>query len=135
MATNCSITVMTKDHKFKTIYCHSDGYPQHAGKILLMHYNSQEKAEELISGGDISSLGERCDKPEGHSLEHPVKGYTVYYERDSSEENKQARTYHIFAHILNKEGRDYNYVFDGKKWGCVKLSKNEYIYVDDYCAA
>ncbi len=31
------------DGIIKSIYCHWDGYPSNNGKILLEHYNSQEK--------------------------------------------------------------------------------------------
>lgn len=44
MATHSSITVKTSNGKFKTVYCHFDGYPEGVGKTLALHYNSQEKS-------------------------------------------------------------------------------------------
>ncbi|ENS0079639.1 hypothetical protein ACEXS9_003102 [Salmonella enterica] len=130
----CSITVITKDNKFKTVYCYFDGFPENAGKMLAVHYNSQEKAEALIAGGDILILGERCDRPEHHSFEDTFKNYTIYYNNGRDKENNRARYYIIFSHILNEENCNYNYVFDGKKWGCVKMPHNKYIALDDYCS-
>ncbi|MGG6055897.1 post-segregation killing protein PndC [Salmonella enterica] len=135
MATHCSISVRTTDG-IKSVYCHFDGHKKGVGALLENHYNTQEKAEELIAGGDISVLGERCDKPEGHSFENPVDGYTVYYGRDRGEENKQARTYHSLALALKKEKQEYCWVFDDGRWyhehhPISSLPIDEYI-VEDY---
>ena len=55
------------------------------GKTLFEHYNSQDLAEAVVVPGDMSSLNEKCDKPEGHSYDKPAKGYTIYYGRDRGE--------------------------------------------------
>lgn len=47
---------MVELSKFLGIYCHSDGYPCGVGKTLLKHYNTYEKALNLILGGDYSCL-------------------------------------------------------------------------------
>jgi hypothetical protein len=39
------------------IYCHSDGYPEWNGRILLEHFPTEEKATALVSGHDVSALG------------------------------------------------------------------------------
>ena len=46
------------DKPYLQIYNHHDSYPSHLGKILLNHYNSYEKALNLILAGDTSSVGE-----------------------------------------------------------------------------
>ena len=38
------------------IYCHKDGYLDHTGRMLFDHYNSFEKAKELVELGAISFL-------------------------------------------------------------------------------
>lgn len=116
MATRSSITIKTKDGKFMTIYCHFDGYLSGVGQTLVDHYDTQEKAEELLKYGDISFLDERCDKPEGHSFESPVDGCTVYYGRDRGEENTMARNYDTFLEVIKKETQEYNYFLDDGIW-------------------
>jgi len=39
-----------------SIYCHMDGYLDHTGRILFDHYNSFEKAKELVDLSNISFL-------------------------------------------------------------------------------
>jgi len=74
-----------KDGVVTSIYLNFDGYFSHAGVILNKHYNSQELAEKLVSGGDLSALAESCEKPEGHTFDTPVKGFCIYYGRDRGE--------------------------------------------------
>ncbi|ECG8260411.1 hypothetical protein CB010_006390 [Salmonella bongori] len=116
MSTRSSITVKTTDGKFRTIYCHFDGYPSGVGKTLVEHYGTQEKAEALLSGGDISTLEASCDKAEGHSFENPVEGYTVYYGRDRGETGTGPRTYYSFYEVIKKESQEFNYFLDGRQW-------------------
>lgn len=116
MSTRSSITIKTADGKFRTIYCHFDGYPSGVGKTLVEHYSTQEKAEALLAGGDISILEANCDKPEGHTFEKPVEGYTVYYGRDRGETTTGPRTYFLFSEVIKKESQEFNYFLDGEKW-------------------
>lgn len=83
MSTHSIISVVCRDGLVRSAYCHQDGYLQHNGRILVEHYNSQEKAEALIAPGNMSCLRARCDKPEGHTGDSPVEGVTVYWTRDA----------------------------------------------------
>ena len=56
MSTRSNIGIVNGDGSVKAIYCHFDGYPAYVGRILLEHYNVVERIEELIDGGDMSSL-------------------------------------------------------------------------------
>lgn len=111
MATRSDISVKVGD-KYRTVYCHWDGYLTHNGAILLEHYNSQKLAEELVSNGDISSLGEKCSKPEGHSFENRIEGYTVYYGRDRGEEGTEYKE----SEERPQCEEEYLYVFEDDKW-------------------
>ena len=112
MATRSYITVKSGD-LYRTVYNHLDGDLLGVGKTLLNHYNSQEAADELIKWGDISSLGEKCDCPEGHSYENPIPGYTVYYGRDRGEGEE---TKYIVSEQKLELIHDYLYVFEDGKW-------------------
>ncbi len=85
MGTRSDIIVKRQDGKWAKIYCHWDGYLDNNGVVLAEHYNTQELAEAVVAPGDMSSLHEKCDKPEGHSYDNRVAGYTVYYHRDRGE--------------------------------------------------
>ena len=47
MSTRSRIGILNPDGSTRTIYCHSDGYPEHQLPILTQHYSSIEKVEEL----------------------------------------------------------------------------------------
>ena len=57
MSTRSTIGKIGEDGKGYAIYCHNDGYPAHVGRVLLEHYQSAEKVDQLIKLGSISSLG------------------------------------------------------------------------------
>lgn len=113
MATRSTIWIKTGE-TYKGIYCHNDGYLAHNGAILLMHYNNADLVNELINGGNISSLGASITPNENkpHSFDAPQHDVTIFYARDRGEE---LNTYNVFDVVLFEE---YNYLFDAKanKW-------------------
>ena len=57
MATRAIIAKL--DNKgVKAIYNHSDGYLEHAGRILAEHYKDENKVDELLAHGDVSIIDE-----------------------------------------------------------------------------
>ena len=66
MATRATIAKIQKDGSgIKAIYLHSDGYLEHAGRILDEHYRDESKVDELIALGDLSAI----DKNIGNKIE------------------------------------------------------------------
>lgn len=59
MSTRSYIAMKTSEATYKGVYCHYDGYLDYNGVMLLEHYNSKERVEELLSYGNISSLREK----------------------------------------------------------------------------
>ena len=108
MATRSRIRMQLPSGKTRSVYCHSDGYPSHNGRILKEFYNTTEKVEELLALGDLSYLSERV-KPnpgESHSFANPNYDITCAYHRDRGEE---LRTGH-------DSPEEYDYVWNGEKW-------------------
>ena len=93
---------------YRTIYCHRDGYISCNGAILLKHYNSQELAEELVSHGDIDSLGKKCSEYDRYSY----GDYTVYFGRDLGNEDSDYRE----SEKLPFFREEYLYIFENGKW-------------------
>ena len=118
MSTRSRIGILNPDGSTRTIYCHSDGYPEHQLPILTQHYSSIEKVEELLNLGDISSLGERIapNLEEKHTFKNRAKGVTVAYHRDRGEPMTAALRYENI-HALKKSdwSIDWFYLFDAKK--------------------
>ena len=115
MSTRSSITVKT-GNKYHSIYCHFDGYLSHNGKKLLEHYNSQEKAESLVSLGDLSVLDDSNIKPKGHSFDNKIEGYCVYYCRDRGETGVEPIIRNTYDEIMDKNEQEYNYLYDNDSW-------------------
>ena len=119
MGTRSDIIVEHTNGTWKRIYCHWDGYPEHNGRILHDHYNSQKLAEAVVKPGDMSSLAEKCTKPKGHSYDNRVEGYTVYYGRDRKEKNVAGVVGDSLAAVWPDEntGTEYTYVWrKGEGW-------------------
>ena len=82
MATRSTIAKLGKDGIIKSIYCHSDGYLEHVGRVLDGHYRDESKVDELLAHGDISSLNKNIG----------VKIDFMDYETRTK--NEQCRFYH-----------------------------------------
>ncbi len=119
MSTRSDIIVEHNDGTWKRVYCHFDGYPDGVGATLFEHYSSQERAESVVAPGDMSSLYEHNDKPEGHSFDNPVKGYTVYYSRDRGQERSYGKTGTSLSEVWPPEDTwtEFTYVWK-KDEGC-----------------
>jgi hypothetical protein len=114
MSTRSTISIQTPEGDIRTIYCHYDGYFSHNGALLHTHYNTQEKVEELIALGDLSSLCEKLtpDPTSPHSFDAPQEDVTVAYHRDRGEELHIDRP--ISIHEINSQ--EYNYIFKEGAW-------------------
>lgn len=117
MATRSTIAVQLKDGTIRQVYCHWDGYLEHNGKLLLNHYNSQELAELVTSGGGISSLEAKFAPESGaHSFDNPQKGVTVLYARDRGEPLEFATYPGVPEYEMGQHFEEYNYTFFYGRW-------------------
>ena len=55
MSTRSRIGILLPDDSILSVYHHFDGYPEWLGVTLEEHFNTFEKASELIDGGNMSS--------------------------------------------------------------------------------
>lgn len=105
MSTHSSITAKCNDGKVRSIYCHSDGYIENNGKILFENYQDQQKIEDMLALGDMSSLG-MSDSD------------SIFYGRDRGEEQSDVDCLVCDSQeeCLEKNDQAYNYFWDGEKW-------------------
>ena len=92
--------------QYLSIYCHFDGYPSHVGEILKKFYDTTDKVKELLKLGDISYLDEDT-------------GEAYAYHRDMKRDYSGPRT-RKYSSLLQDDGVDYIYTFDGDYWECYK---------------
>lgn len=119
MSTRSYILKEQDDGSYVGIYCHNDGYLTHNGAILIDHYNSKEKVDELLKIGNLSVLGSRVNpdpkRPHSFDFRSRQPGVCVAYGRDRGEKNQEAKVESLDM-ISNDAWIAYSYVFtkDGK---------------------
>lgn len=128
MGTHASITIhepqiVNGEHVgdlYKSVYLHYDGYTSYTGQMLLDHYATAEKVQELISLGHMSVLKERVkpEKWEVHSFDKPKPDVCVFYHRDREEPWKDNAPFVATSEkeIMDQNEQEYNYLFEDGKW-------------------
>jgi hypothetical protein len=111
MGTRSNIAIEDKETKNITVvYCHWDGYLEGVGAELLEQYDSLGMVEELIRGGDMSSLG-------SHYAQMPDRKEPPYSE---TWENNKPKTYqNEYTLMIDLRGDvfiEYIYLFRDGKW-------------------
>jgi hypothetical protein len=117
MATRSRIGIQLPDNSILSVYCHWDGFPEFNGVKLKEHFNSYEKASELIDGGDISALWTNA----GWNNETLSKVGPLYYSSrgDDCPPRHDANIYDYLA-----DGEEFAYVFRNGEWVC--YNRNEF---------
>jgi acid phosphatase class B len=105
MATRSFIAVKVKDG-YNAIYCHWDGYIDGVGKNLYNNFKTLKEVNNLIGGGDVSSIDE--------------KGIVSYYNDDASN-TIFCSDYDELVENAKNCGAEYLYIFSGNTWNYVKL--------------
>ena len=104
MGTRSRIGILREDNSILSVYCHWDGYPEFNGVVLQEHFNSYEKASELIAGGDMSYLW-----MEHRPLYYSERGQVCEPRTNSS----------VIGYLM--DGEEYAYLFRNDEWVCYDL--------------
>ena len=147
MATRSRIGLKLSDGSILSAYHHYDGYPQWLGVHLDKYFRSDEKASELIDGGDMSncwsnefwdtrSLMKTVVLPDGREQKTFVRDQNGEIVRDRvksefgplyySERGEDTPPRHdddLFDFLSN--GEEYAYVWEGGCWVCYDLHGDE----------
>jgi len=136
MSTNSRISIARVDGKIDSIYCHWGGYPDYVGRILLEHYNTEEKINELIALGSISSLNSKIKPDDGdeHNFDNPIGDVTVAYHRDRGEDLYIDHYVSMPDYDRKSQRLEFNYLWVDGKWtyngstqkNMVELTPNAY---------
>ena len=122
MATRSRIGIKLKDESVLSVYCHWDGYPEFNGKKLQEHFNSYEKAAELIDGGDISALWTNA----GWNNEPlPEVGPHYYSSRGEDRPPHLDGSTESYITSVNDSWAEYAYLFTDGEWKCYTTKGNE----------
>ena len=129
MATRSRIGIQLKDNSILSVYHHWDGYPEWLGRILNTHYNSREKAEELIDGGDMSCAwtNERWNKDLNEfggatsNKEGTEYGPQYYSQRGEDTPPRYDNNVEEFF----SDGEEFSYIFTSAGWVCYDMHQFE----------
>jgi hypothetical protein len=130
MSTRSFIAKQIGEDKYRTIYCHSDGYLTYNGAMLLDHYNTPEMVDKLLDLGDVSYIAEKLEPdpsmPHGFDYNQRQDGVTVAYGRDRGETNVEARDMTLAELDDSNNWTEYVYIFN---------QDNEWKYFKRNCSA
>jgi hypothetical protein len=129
MATRSRIGIMLPDESILSVYHHWDGYPEWLGRILKTHYNTREKASELIDGGDMSC----CWTEDRWTTE------TIQLNPYVSEANTSTKEVEYGPQYYSQRGDDcpprhdankYDYLAEGEEYAYIFTLDDEWICYD-----
>ena len=129
MATRAIIAKLD-DKGVKAIYNHSDGYLEHAGRILAEHYKDENKVDELLAQGDVSiideNIGVKIDFND-YKTRYANK-QCKFYMRDRGEKYKQAeqlKDENELIEFSNNCDVDFIYMFAYGYWYVYDIHNGE----------
>jgi len=126
MSTRSAIAKLNKDGSVDAVYCHSDGYPSHNGKILLENYTNAKKVQRLLALGDLFYLGRTSNKNPNKKrnsfgdYEPANYNYTFAYHRDRGEELNLTHLDSLdefFEYVTTSWWMEYFYIYDATPMG------------------
>lgn len=136
MSTRSRIGLVLPDGKVKSVYCHSDGYPEGVGAVLKKCYNARTDIEKLLDGGDISVLGEHYNEQEAKAswedFKHPYNGTRYYKDRGEVCPPRVDESVAEFVEKIGKCGEDYVYLFEPNYRGVEQWQVCETPYFREY---
>lgn len=125
----CAGIAIKTEKGYRTIYCHSDGYPSYMLQMLRDNYGSKELAAKLIDFGYASSISKKLEPEyDYHCFSNPEPEVSVFYHRDRGDKWEECEPHYyslkkdLFATYY------YTYIFDGEKWYGYKDGKKVTIY-------
>lgn len=131
MATRSAIVVKMQDGTFRGVYCHSDGYPSHMGKMLQVHYNTSELATALVNLGHLSQVNRYIATFAPHSFDAPQRDVVVAFGRDRGEEVEFIDG-PTLASVLRRIDYSYNYLYADGEWTVARGPRGKRDPVLDY---
>jgi hypothetical protein len=122
MATRGRVGLELVDGSILSIYNHFDSYPEFLGLKLVEHFNTREKVEALVDGGDISSLWTNL----GWDNETLPETGPLYYSSRGENCPPRLDATLIDDYLLGENNEEFAYLFTRyNKWVCYNMHQFE----------
>ena len=115
MSTRARIGIELSDGSILSAYHHWDGYESWLGRILNTHYNSYEKAAELIDGGDMS-LCWTNERWSNDLLERHREEYGPNYYSYRGEDSPPRLDADLCEYLLPDGAEEYHSRYGANEW-------------------
>lgn len=115
MSTRALIGVVQDDQTIKSVYHHFDGYPEWLGTVLEDKYNTEDKANRLISGGGMSCCWTQT-RWLANGGQGQVPSYGPNYYTGRGEELRITTTDNFEEFTELDCDNEYSYLFKDGKW-------------------
>ena len=122
MSTRARIGIELSDGSILSAYHHWDGYESWLGRILNTHYNSYEKAAELIDGGDMS-LCWTNERWSNDLLDRHREEYGPNYYSYRGEDCPPRLDADLCEYLLPDGSEEYHYIFRNGEWVCYNMNQ------------
>ena len=125
MSTRARIGIELKDGSILSAYHHWDGYESWLGRILNTHYNSYEKAAELIDGGDMSLCwtNERWTVDRWGAYPTKAQEYGPQYYSQRGDDSPPRLDADLAEYLLPDNSEEFAYVFRSGEWVCYNMNQ------------
>ena len=120
MSTRSRIGILLPDDSILSVYHHWDGYPEWLGVTLEEHYNTFEKASELIDGGNMSSCYSD-NEYDDESQEFVKRDPRPEYYGGDEEAPILSKNFDEFTRI--DCWQEYSYVFVKDRWVAYSINQ------------
>ena len=126
MGTRSLIGKANPDNTYTYIYCHWDGKPYYVGVKFVENYFTNDKINQLLELGDLSSLGEKIgEKQDFNKFETQVREWCLAYGRDRDEDGREAKTIPLDELVNIDHWQEYIYMWKDNVWKCYTPSMDE----------
>lgn len=127
MSTRCLIGLREKDNKVSYIYCHNGGEPRRVGKMLVEYYSDKRHLRDLLSLGDMSSLGKYPLSTPGGWEDRTKVGDKCLTYADRSEDVPAKTAESVKDYLAIDCWQNYMYLFDPEenKWYFLNCGDSE----------
>jgi hypothetical protein len=109
MSTRSLIAKLNQDETFDAVYCHFDGYRDGVGATLSDNYVTEESVKNLISMGDMSTLGKTLDECDFYTN----RGEPLKVRRNLTFEQLMKKSNDMWA--------EYLYIFENNRWTNIEI--------------